>query len=156
MWQGNTLGFLLNVRIWLLPSIFPHRKKKYPEKKFVLGALDIGDAFLTVPQVQPTLVSSGTQTFALGRVLPGQRDGSQLCFDSVSAFLNEKLGFEHCSAYPTLLRSPGGECLILLHVDDMLVVTDQQYFDEKLVPTLTAKYKTSVHCMSQAGDTFEF
>lgn len=144
-----------NVTNRLLPNIFLHWKKKYPEKEVCGGALDIGDAFLTVPQVQPTLVSSGTQTFALGRVLPGQRDGSQLWFDSVSGFLNEKLGFEHCSAYPSLLRSPGGECPTLLQVDDMLVVTDQQYF-EKLVPTLTAKYKTSVHCMSQAGDTCEF
>ena len=99
---------------------------------------------------------SGTQSFALGRVLPGQRDGSQLWFESVTSFLHEKLGFEHCSAYPSLLRSPGGECLILLHVDDMLVVTDEEFFHGKLIPTLTGKYKTSVHCMSQAGDTFEF
>eukprot|EP00435_Cladocopium_sp_Y103_P024926 s1404_g6.t1 len=37
-----------------------------------------------------------------------------------------------------------GECFILLHVDDMLVVTEQQYVDEKLIPALTAKHKTSV------------
>ena len=145
-----------NVTNRLLPTIFLHWKKKYPEKKFVLGAIDIGDAFLTVPQQQPTLVTSGAETFALGRVLPGQRDGSQLWFESVSGFLNEKLGFEHCQAYPSLLRSPGGECLILLHVDDMLVVTEQQFFDEKLIPTLAMQYKTSVHCVSQPGDTFEF
>ena len=89
-------------------------------------------------------------------MLPGQRDGSQLWFESVTSFLHEKLGFEHCSAYPSLLRSPGGECLILLHVDDMLVVTDEEFFHGKFIPTLTGKYKTSVHCMSQAGDTFEF
>ena len=95
-----------NVTNRLMPSIFLHWKKKYPEKKFVLGAIDIGDAFLTVPQLQPTLVTSDTQSFALGRVLPGQRDGSQLWFESVTNFLHEKLGFEHCSAYPGLLRSP--------------------------------------------------
>eukprot|EP00435_Cladocopium_sp_Y103_P051887 s469_g16.t1 len=89
-------------------------------------------------------------------VLPGQRDGSQLCFESATKFLNEMLGFKHCDAYPSLLSSPDGECLILLHVDDMLVVTEQEYFDGKLVPTLTSKYKTSVHCMSQPGDAFEF
>eukprot|EP00435_Cladocopium_sp_Y103_P065262 s1830_g27.t1 len=96
------------------------------------------------------------ETYALGHVLPGQRDGSQLWFESVNGFLKEKLGFEHCDAYPSLLRGPGDECLILLHVDDLLVVTEQQSFDGKLIPTLTAKYKASVHCMSQAGDTFEF
>ena len=107
-------------------------------------------------QAQPTLVSSGAETYALGRVLPGQRDGSQLWFESVSKFLNETLGFKHCEAYPSLLSSPDGECLILLYVDDMLIVTEQEYFDGKLVPTLTSKYKTSVHCMKQPGDTFEF
>ena len=104
------------------------------DKKFVLGAIDIGDACLTVPQLQPTLVTSGTQSFALGRVLPGQRDRSQLWFDSVTNFLHEKLGFEHCSAYPSFLRSPGGECLILLHVDDMLVVTDEEFFSWEAHP----------------------
>ena len=89
-------------------------------------------------------------------MLPGQRDGSQLWFESVSGFLNEKLGFEHCSAYPSLLHSPCGECLILLHVDDMLVVTEQHYFEGKLLPTINGRYKTSVHCMKQPGDTFEF
>lgn len=145
-----------NITNRLLPSVFLHWKMKHPEKQFVMGAIDIGDAFLTVEQKQPTIVSSGSETFALGRVLPGQRDGSQLWFESVSGFLNEKLGFEHCSAYPSLLHSPCGECLILLHVDDMLVVTEQHYFEGKLLPALNGRYKTSVHCMKQPGDTFEF
>ena len=145
-----------NITNRLLPSVFLHWKMKHPEKQFVMGAIDIGDAFLTVEQKQPTIVSSGSETFALGRVLPGQRDGSQLWFESVSGFLNEKLGFEHCSAYPSLLHSPCGECLILLHVDDMLVVTEQQYFEGKLLPALNGRYKTSVQCMKQPGDTFEF
>ena len=74
----------------------------------------------------------------------------------MSGFLGDKLGFEHCSAYPSLLRSPCGECLILLHVDDMLVVTERQFFEGKLLPTLNGRYKTSVHYMKQPGDTFEF
>ena len=143
-----------NITNRLLPSLFLHWKKKCPEKRFTLAAIDIGDAFLTVPQVQPTLVSSGTETYALGRVLPGQRDGSQLWFESVSSFLKERLSFKHCEAYPSLLAND--KCLILLHVDDMLVLTEQQYFDEQLISTLTSKYKTSVHGMKDSGDSFEF
>ena len=75
-----------NITNRLLPSPFLQWKKKCPEKRFTLAAIDIGDAFLTVPQVQPTLVSSGTETYALGRVLPGQRDGSQLWFESALSF----------------------------------------------------------------------
>ena len=127
----------------LLPSLFLHWKRENLHKKFMLGAIDIGDAFLTVLQVEPTLVSSGAEMFALGRVLPGQRDGSQLWFNSVSSFLGTELGFKHCDAYPNLLGNE--HCLILLHVDDMLVLTEQQYFDNKLLPTLTSKYKVSSH-----------
>ena len=36
------------------------------------------------------------------------------------------------------------------------VVTEQQYFDGELLPALNGRYKTSVHCMKQPGDTFEF
>ena len=122
----------------------------------MLSAIDIGDAFLTVDQVQPTLVSSGKDTFALGKVLPGQCDGSQLWFEGVSGFLRERLSFKHCDAYPGLLGNE--ECLSFLHVDDMLVLTKQQYFGTKLMPSLSGKYKISVHSMKQPGDSdsFEF
>ena len=90
--------------------------------------MDIGDAFLTVPQVEPTVMSSGSETFVLGKVLPGHRDGSQLWFESVSSFSSEQLGFNE-------------DCLLLSHVDDMLVLTEQQYFNIKLLPALTGKYK---------------
>jgi len=55
--------------------------------------------------MQPTIVSSGSEFFPLGRMLPGQRGSSHLWFQSVSGFLKGKFGFEHCSAYPSLLRS---------------------------------------------------
>ena len=61
-------------------------EEEVPREALHPCAIDIGDAFLTVPQVQPTLVSSGTETYALGRVLPGQRDGSQLWFESALSF----------------------------------------------------------------------
>eukprot|EP00435_Cladocopium_sp_Y103_P075486 s23_g58.t1 len=93
-------------------------------------------------------------TLALGKVLPGQRDGSQLWFESVSGFLREQLNFRHCDAYPSLLGNK--EFWILLHVDDMLLLAKQQYFDKKLLPNLTGRYKVSVQCMKQPGDSLEF
>ena len=108
----------------------------------MLTGIDIGDAFLTVDQVQPTLVSSGKDTFALGKVLPGQCDGSQLWFEGVSGFLRERLSFRHCDAYPGLLGNE--ECLSFLHVDDMLVLTEQQYFGTKLMPSLSGKSVASI------------
>ena len=51
----------------------------------VLASLDVRDAFLTVEQERPSLVhttdASGNEwSFGLGRVLPGQRDGSLLWY----------------------------------------------------------------------------
>ena len=47
-----------NITNRLLPSVFLHWKMKHPEKQCVMCAIDIGDAFLTVEQKQPTIVSS--------------------------------------------------------------------------------------------------
>ena len=47
----------------------------------VMASLDVRDAFLTVKQERDTLVrtadaSGATRSYALGKVLPGQRDVS--------------------------------------------------------------------------------
>ena len=53
----------------------------------VLASLDVKDAFLTVDQQEPTLVhttdaAGNPQSFSLGKVLPGQRDGSLLWYSA--------------------------------------------------------------------------
>ena len=71
----------------LLPYCFLHRGSINGGQ--VMAALDIGDAFLTVDQQQPTIVtcelaSGEVQEFSLGKVLPGQRDGSLLWYKSLT------------------------------------------------------------------------
>ena len=44
-----------------------------------------------------------TTEFMLGRVLPGQRNGSQLRHESFSTLLKAELGFAEWEAYPCLL-----------------------------------------------------
>ena len=138
----------------LLPALYLHLKDQNPNIRYTMASADITDAFLTVPQKQPTLVKYGSQLFALGRVLPGQRDGSQLWFDSVTSFLKQELQAESCQGYPSLLRS--AECFILLHVDDMLIVLESAYFEHKLVPVLETRYKVSVQSIQNPGDSVEF
>ena len=86
-----------------------------------MSAVGITHAFLTVTQIEPTLVACGDREFALGRVLPGQRSGSQMWYDSLTSFLHTELEIISCTAYPSLLKSadPNNFCVILLHVDDM-------------------------------------
>ena len=87
--------------------------------------IDVSDAFLTVDQVVPTRVvykpvDGGPPVyFALGKVLPGQRDGSEKWYVSLTEFLGSSLNIEALESYPTLLRAPQ-DSVMQLHVDDIL------------------------------------
>lgn len=150
----------------LLPSLYLYLLDKFPHQRFVLVSMDIGDAFLCVDQVDPVIVTCGGFSYALGRVLPGQRDGSQLWYEHVTRFLGDKLNFHDCKGYPCLLATPATNsdgadkwnnlAVLLLHVDDMLIVSEQQYFHDTLLPTVKSRHKTSVQVMETVGDFIEF
>eukprot|EP00435_Cladocopium_sp_Y103_P027496 s2759_g6.t1 len=81
---------VLTVR--LLPTLF----MKWKSQGYVLSAIDIADAFLMVDQKDLTTVTcefaaGNKMEFVLGKVLPGQRNGSQLWHESFSAFLRDEL-----------------------------------------------------------------
>ena len=65
-----------------------------------LVGIDVSEAFLTVDQVVPTRVvykpvDGGPPVyFALGKVLPGQRDGSEKWYVSLTEFLGSSLNIE--------------------------------------------------------------
>ena len=68
----------------VLPTLF----LKYKQDGFILMTVDVADAFLTVEQREPTIVrgvdeNGDEKMYCLGKVLPGQRDGSQLWYESV-------------------------------------------------------------------------
>ena len=46
----------------------------------VLDTLDIGDAFLQVPQITPRVVRLGTSNYFILKCFPGQRDASKLWY----------------------------------------------------------------------------
>ena len=134
----------------ILPTLF---MRKFQDGH-ILGAID---AFLTVKQCEATLVTAcdslGNKTdYSLGRVLPGQRLGSQLWYEDFSTYLKNELNFCQCGAYPSLLKESGGKCYLLLHVDDMLISGDAKFIDEKLIPLLQKKYKISSSFIRCVGD----
>ncbi len=125
-----------------------------------MAALDIGDAFLPVDQQQPTvgtceLASGEVLEFSLGKVLPGQRDGSLLWYKSLTKFLSDHLQMEALQLYPCL-KSPDNRCLMLLHVDDILVVCDDDFLDKHLLKTLNSKYKVSAEVLRSLGASLTF
>ena len=131
------------------------------EKTQAMMSLDVSDAFLTVKQETPTVVTcvdatGRKQEFGLGRVLPGQRDGALLWYRDITGLLKGKLDMEEMSACPCLLRAPNCQALILLHVDDLLVVGDYSFTELQLLPVLKEKYKLSMELMKDPGDEVTF
>jgi len=127
----------------------------------VLASLDVKDAFLTVDQQEPTLVhttdaAGNPQSFSLGKVLPGQRDGSLLWYRDITSYLKSQLNMEEHPAYPCLLRSPDGSCAILIHVDDLLVVGKRDFVLNTLLAKLREKYEISAQVIERPGDELSF
>ena len=134
---------------------------KWKLSNYILCAIDIADAFLMVEQKELTQVTcedaaGQTTEFMLGRVLPGQRNGSQLWHECFSNLLKSELGFAECEAYPCLLRTGGCECLLNLHVDDVLCLSHKDYLECVLLPALKAKYKISCEKVENPGDELTF
>ena len=81
----------------LLPLLYLERKMEsdWHEGQYrpLLASLDIKDAFLQVPQADPTQVDLRGSQFAVLRNLPGQRQGSRAWYWCVRNFLSELLGF---------------------------------------------------------------
>ena len=106
----------------ILPTVFFEMRDSLISS-VVLASLDVRDAFLTVEQECPTLVhttgASGNQwSFALGRVLPGQRDGSLLWYRAITTFLRKNLELEEHLPYPCVLKSKDNSCIVILDSDD--------------------------------------
>ena len=142
----------------LLPILF----LKLVSKGLVLCSLDIGDAYyLTVDQKVPTVVNytdmDGNRIeFALGKVLPGQRDGALLWNETITGSLLKELDISCCEAYPALVRSSCGSCMMLLHVYDIFCLCTQKYRDRVLQPALQSKYKVSIEIMRCPGHELTF
>ena len=129
---------------------------------FVMGALDIGDAYLQVPQSNRRRVKildyPMDTNLLICRCLPGQRDGSRRWFDFFTSFLTEKLKVEQCAEQPAMFRIPAsdGGGVLLVHVDDVLFLADSGYVQKKLMPVLTSTFKVSMTVASRTGGSFFF
>ncbi len=141
----------------LLQTMFLRQR----DEGFVLAAIDVADAFLTVGQRERTKVSLvnavGTTTvFQLGKVLPGQRAGSQWWYEDLTGVLCAELQMKQCEKYPNLLCNDDRSCLVLLHVDDRLICGKKEYVHGKLIPTLENHYKISSSFLQEVGDELTF
>ena len=131
-------------------------------KAHVLGALDISDAYLQVPQEVPRRISildgnihSG---LVINKCLPGQRDGSRRWFDHFSSFLTAKLKLSPCLEQPALFKIPmedGGGAL-LMHLDAVLFVLDEKCLLNKFMPAIRETFKAAMEYAPRTGGSFSF
>ena len=59
-------------------------------------------------------------------------------------------------AYPSILRSKNGDCFLMVHVDDRLIVGSRDAVMKQLAPSLQSKYAISIELMSKPGDEVTF
>ena len=119
------------------------------------------DAFPTVVQQCPKLVHSTdaggtTRSFSLGRVLPGQRDGSLLWYTDITDFLKSKLDMGEHEPHPCVLATRDRSCAVMIHVDDMLIFGRMEFVLGKFVDTMRSKYDISMDVLEKPGDEVSF
>ena len=122
--------------------------------------IDVKDAVLTVKQETPTIVKclladGETRACGLGRVLPGQRDGSLLWHRNITALMKNELNMTPHAPCPCILKSEDNSCFVLIHVDDILAVGRREFVN-KLVKCLRSKYEVSTLVMEKPGDELQF
>ena len=87
--------------------------------------------------------------FILGKVLPGQRDGSLLWHRDLAGFLKTEFDITPFGPYPSLLRND--KCLVIIHVDDMLFTGDRSYLLDVVLPAFKSRYQVSHEMVDKVG-----
>ena len=108
----------------------------------------------------PTLVhttdaSGNSRSFALKRVL-GQRDGRLLWYKAITKFLKERLDLEEHAPYPCVLKSKDNSCIVMIHVDDLLVAGRRSFILGKFSEELRKFCDISMQCIEKPGDELTF
>eukprot|EP00435_Cladocopium_sp_Y103_P068454 s73_g31.t1 len=116
---------------------------------------------LTVNQEGPTVVTAvdaaGVQRkFVLGKVLPGQRDGSLLLLwhRDLASFLKDEFNILPFDPYPSLLRND--KCVVIIHVDDVLFTGERSYLVDVVLPAFKKRYKISHELVDTVGSELSF
>ena len=122
----------------------------------ILGTLDIGDAFLQVPQSTPRVVRLGTTNYVILKRLPGQRDASKLWCHFFVDKLQKLFGASVCKEQPCVLKVERKVAMVM-HVDDILFLGEQIWICETFLPGLESEFRlTSTVVDRQKGGSFEF
>ena len=99
-----------------------------------LAMLDVADAFLQVPQPVPRKISLDGSEYIILKCLPGQRDASRLWYAFFIERLRARMDITICPEQPCILKCGDKGCL-LLRVDDVLILGDESWISDVLIPS---------------------
>ena len=148
----------------LLPSLYLNKMSELAQMDkpntydYLLGSLDIKDAFLQVEQKEPLRVKlgkgHGNHDYIVLRNLPGQRLGARAWFDYLSDYLKQEAGFQHCPLNPCLARNE--KMTLLVHVDDVMLMGEKAYVQDVFLPLLKKKFELNCELLKDVGDSISF
>ena len=98
-----------------------------------------------VPQENPRKVRviNSDMSFVIYKMLPGQRDGAKRWFSYFTQYLRNHHQLQTCVECPALLRGPRG--VMLLHVDDVLMVCDDEWLTKTFLRDRLCDPRFGVH-----------
>ena len=137
----------------LLPALMV--TKELPDNWCLCG-FDIGDAFLMAPQpyLRNVRIVETNQQYIISRCLPGQRDAAKIWYNYFTGYLKEFHKLEACVECPALLR--GDHCMMLIHVDDVLMVCDPFWLKQQFLPDLQKRFRVSHQVAEKVGESVDF
>ena len=123
----------------------------------ILGALDIKDAFLQVPQERPLPITTATGYYKVLKNIPGQRIGAKAWYEFLREYLEKELSFTFDVVNPCLGKQGTGSSLVcvLVHVDDVMF-TGRQIPVENFVKKLKDKFDVEVSMIKEHNEEFSF
>ena len=123
----------------------------------VLATLDVGDAFLQVPQPIPRKVVLDGVEYVILKCLPGQRDASRLWYSYFLQRLRAHLATTVCPEQPCVLRCEN-HAVMILHVDDVLILGDEDWIQNVLLEKLQREFRLTYTLVKrrEGGELEEF
>ncbi len=121
-----------------------------------IATLDVADAFLQVPRPVPRQISLDGSEYIILKCLPGQRDASKLWYAFFIERLRAHVDITICPEQPCILKC-GDQGALLLHVDDVLILGDESWISDVLVPSLQKEFKLTYTLLRRCtGGMLEF
>ena len=81
---------------------------------------------------------------------------AHIWYKAITAFLKKNLDLEEQTPYPCVLKSKDNSCVVMIHVDDLLIAGKRSFVMGKFVEEFRKVYDISMQCLERPGDEITF